>query len=68
MGNFVENINSGKCVLHPSSPASIIKGFHPRLSGVDATKKNITLKGVEWVNGLFLFPLVLGINVVATCK
>ena len=27
-----------------------------------------TLRGVEWVHGLFLFPLVLGENVVATCK
>ena len=26
------------------------------------------LRGVEWVHGLFLFPLVLGQNVVATCK
>ena len=28
----------------------------------------LTLRGVEWVHGLFLFPLVLGKNVVATCK
>ena len=27
-----------------------------------------TLRGVEWVHGLFLFPLVFGENVVATCK
>ena len=27
-----------------------------------------TVRGVEWVHGLFLFPLVLGKNVVATCK
>ena len=26
------------------------------------------LRGVEWVHGFFLFPLVLGKNVVATCK
>ena len=26
------------------------------------------LRGVEWVQGLFLFPLVLGKSVVATCK
>ena len=26
------------------------------------------LRDVEWVHGLFLFPLVLGKNVVATCK
>ena len=26
------------------------------------------LRGVEWVHGLFLFPLVFGKNVAATCK
>ena len=28
----------------------------------------VYLRGVEWVHGLFLFPLVFGENVVATCK
>ena len=29
---------------------------------------NNILRDVEWVHGLFLFPLVLGQNVVVTCK
>ena len=29
---------------------------------------DMNLKGVEWVHFLFLFPLVLGENVVVTCK
>ena len=32
------------------------------------TRSWLSLRGVEWVHGLFLFPLVLGKNLVATCK
>ena len=49
--------------------ASGATNFHASLNKEQIkASDSLILRGVEWVHGLFLFPLVLGKNVVATCK